>query len=126
MFQITRPFKSNLAIFWEFGNLTQYAKNLVMVIFVPLLLVIFMPSSLGFGFVSALSDTNGQIGSDGDPGVAVGMVVLVNVKIGVCGTDPVGVGVLVGGRGVRVAALVSVGVRVTVPEGVIVGSTTSV
>src|SRR5262245_54115442 len=83
VFHIITLFRNSLSIFWEFGVLAQYAKNRSMVMVEPLLLVMSMASSLGFGFVSTLSDTVPQIGSKGAMGVSVGLVVLVGVKIAV-------------------------------------------
>lgn len=94
----------------------------------PLLLVMSMLNSLGFGFDNALSDTNGQIGSDGATDVAVGVNVLVGVELGVGVEVDVEVGVFVRvgvavGVFVRVGVAVGVFVRVGVPVrvGVLVG-----
>ena len=133
LFQISMPLRNNLSIFWEVTDLTQYAKNLLMVMVDPLVLVISMPNSLALGFVNALSDTNPQIGSKGDMGVTVGISVNVGVgvlvgvfvRVGVFVTVLVGAGVWVG-AGVCVGGFVSVGVRVGFFEGVMLGSTTSV
>ena len=114
VFQITAPLRSSLAIFWEVGDLTQYEKNRLIVTAGPLL-VISILSSLGFGFASALSNTDPQIGSDGLTGVCVGMVVFA-----------AGVFVFVGGLGVFVVGFVAVGVGVIVLVGVRVGNTTCV
>ena len=90
-----------------------------MVMVEPLLLLISMPSVLEGEFVSALSETDGQIGSDGATDVAVGVA----VHVGVCE----GVNVIVGVRvrvkvGVMVAVKRDVLVRVSVgPPGVLVG-----
>jgi hypothetical protein len=143
VFQITAPLRSSLSIFCEGCDFTQYAKNLLIAIVVPLLLVISILSSLGFGFVIALSETAPQIDSDGATDVAVGVSVFVGVKVdvnvdvkvgvkvGVVVRVFVGVDVLIGvnvlvGKGVFVGGFVSVGVGVTVLVGVEVGSTTSV
>ena len=88
-----------------------------MVIVDLLLLVISMPSSLGFGFVSALSDTDPQIGSDGLMGVDVGIAVFVGVKAGVA---------VLAGAGVFVGRFVTVAVRVGFFVGVLLGNTTCV
>ena len=72
-----------------------------------------------FGFVSALSDTNLQIGSDGLIGVGV------KVSVGAAGVF-IRVGVFVGGFGVFVEGFVAVGVGVIVLVGVRVGNTTCV
>jgi hypothetical protein len=76
-------------------------------------------SSLGFGFVSALRNTDPQIDSDGPIGVCVGTA-FVDVKIGVRVSVLAGAGVLVG------LGLVAVAVRVGLGEGVELGSTTAV
>ena len=117
LFHISRPLRNNLSIFWEIGDLTQYAKNLFMVIVDLLWLLISILSSLVVGFVSVLRNTAAQIGAEGDTGVSVGAGLFVDVKIGVF--VRVGAGVFVGG-------FVIVGVGVLVLEGVILGSTTSV
>jgi len=91
-----------------------------------------MPSSVVIVFVSAPSDTDPQIGSDGATDVAVG--VFVGVKLGVGVRVAVGVFVRVGvsvnvlvGPGVRVGlGFVSVAVSVGFFEGVVLGSTTGV
>ena len=62
----------------------------------PLLLVISIPSSLGLGFVRALSETNPQIGSVGAEGVGDGVKVSVLVDEGVKVDVMVGVRVWVG------------------------------
>ena len=80
VFHITELLRNSLSIFCEFGSSAQFAKNLLMVIFEPLALVISM--LISFRFVTALSDTDGQIGSEGAEGVAVGMVVIVGVRVG--------------------------------------------
>lgn len=131
LFQISMPLRNNLSIFWEVTDLTQYAKNLLMVMVDPLLLVMSMLSWLVFIIVNALSDTDPQIGSKGDMGVTVGISVDVGVLVGVFVRVGVFVTVLVGtgvwvGAGVRVGGFVSVGVRVGFFEGVMLGSTTSV
>ena len=92
-----------------------------MVIVEEVLLVIFMLSTLGFGFVSALRNTDPQMGSEGATGVGVGMEVFVGVFVRVF----VRVAVLAG-MGVFVGGLVSVGGRVGLGEGVQLGSTTGV
>jgi len=91
-----------------------------MVMVEPLLFVIVARRSLGFGVVKALRDTDGQIGSVGALGVAVGTPVCVGVRVGLL------VGVAVGGLFVGVRVLVIVGVGVIVLDGVALGSTTSV
>jgi hypothetical protein len=83
--------------------LTQYAKNLLMVIGFGPLLVIFAASSFGFGFVNPLSVTAGHIGFVGTTGVKVGIEVF--VRVFVAG----GVFVAVGGLGVKVVVGESVG-----------------
>ena len=88
-----------------------------MVIVEEVLLVIFMPSSLAFGFVSALSDTDPQMGSEGATGVWVGLEVFVGVFVRVA---------VLAGMGVFVGGLVSEGMRVGLGEGVQLGSTTGV
>jgi hypothetical protein len=130
VFHITTLLRNNLSIFWEVGNFTQYAKNLLMVISDPLLLVISMLSSLGFRFVRGPSNTNApQPGSDGDTAVAVGVGefvgidVFVNIRLWV--EVKTGVDVFVG-AGVFVGGFVGLGVGVLVGEGVILGSTTNV
>jgi hypothetical protein len=86
--------------------LTQYAKNLLMVIGFGPLLVIFAASSFGFGFVNPLSDTAPHIGFVGIPGVEVGIVVFVRVG-GIFVAE--GIFVAVGGLGVKVVVGESVG-----------------
>src|SRR5262245_13975006 len=87
-----------------------------MVIGPPLLLVMFVSSSLGFGFVRAFIPTDGQSGANGTDGVCVGVSVMVGVKVRV--------GVDVGGTGVRVRVRVGGGVSVGGPaEGVHEGRT---
>lgn len=124
LFQINVPLRVSISSFCEVGVLTQYAKNLSMVMVAPLLLVMSIPSSLAFGFVSALSDTDPHSGSIGGMGVNVGVKVgvfvdvEVNVEVGVF----VRVGVLVregvrDGRGVLVGPGVVVGLGVFVRVG---------
>jgi len=127
LFQTSTPLRNNLSIFWEVGNLTQYAKNLLMVMSDPLLLVMSMLSSLAGRFVKALSATDGQVNSDGATDVAVGEGVFVGVKVGVKVGVRVGVLVIVlVGRGVLVGFFVTVAERVGFLEGVVLGSTTAV
>ena len=115
IFHISMVLRNSLSSFCDCGVFTQYAKNLLIVIGVPLLLVISTPISLGFGLVRAPSVTVPHIGSEGAKGVAVGVKVAeaVKVAVGVC----VIVGVF---EGVNVREGVAVGVRVLVLVGVTV------
>ena len=124
----------------EGGVLSQYTKNLVMVIVAALLLVIVVLIS-SFWICKALSDTGMlkslQSGSTGATGVLVGVgvsvAVDVAVKVSVCDGVSVrtGIGVAVRvlvrvGTGVLVRVLVGTGVRVNVggpAEGVQEGRT---
>ena len=117
LFHISVPLRNNLSIFWEVGDLTQYAKNLLMEMADPLLLVISMASSFGFKFVSALSNTVPQVGKDGAMGVMLGIAVFGGMKVGVFS----GASVLVGMLG-----FVSVAVRVGFFVEVAFGKTTAV
>jgi hypothetical protein len=85
-----------------------------------------MPSSLVLGFVSALNDTDGQVGTVGAAGVAVGVGVDVGVKVRVdvdVGVK-VRVGIDVGGMGLFVRVGAGTGVDVLGPfEGVHEGIT---
>ena len=83
VFQITIPLRNIRSIFWEGCDFIQYAKIRFMVTIDPLLFVISILSSLGFGFVTGLSDTVPHMGSDGATVVAVGVSVFVSVKVGV-------------------------------------------
>ena len=118
VFHITILLSVTLESFWEFGVLTQYANNWLMLIAPPLLFVMVIPSSLGFGFVMGLRVTKPpHNGSVGPVGVTVGTGVSVGVKV------VVGVKVIVGVKvtGVEVGVLVRVGVAVRVRVAVLVG-----
>ena len=116
IFQTGVPSRNNLSSFCDVGSFTQYAKNLLIVTWPPLVLVISIPSSLGLGLVMALNATDEQSGSIGADGVSVG----VGVRVGV----DVRVGVEVGGIGVRVGVGTRDGVCVGGPaEGVHEGRT---
>ncbi len=96
-----------------------------MVIADPLLLVMSMLISLGFGFVIGLSETTGpQAGFDGATGVGVKVKVGADVLDGV--KVNVGAGVFVGGLGVFDGGFVAVGVGGIVLVGVRLGNTTGV
>jgi len=107
------PLRNNLSIFCEFGDFTQYAKNLVMVTGDLVRLETSMDISFGLGFVKVPSTIWVQFAIGGLTGVAVGSVVGVNVCV-------------LGGTGVFVGGFVLVGLGVIVLDGVALGNTTNV
>ena len=120
IFQMGLPPRKRRSSFWDVGNFTQKAKNLLIVISPPLLLVISAAISFGLGFDRAPNVMDGpRSGSVGADGVAVGVSVNVGVKVRV--------GVNVGGTGVRVIVGGGNGVSVGGPaEGVQDGRTNPV
>ncbi len=136
-FHISTSLRDSALSACEGGVLSQYAKNLVMVIVAPLLLVIVALIS-SFWICKALSKTDepqsGSARAVGvDVGVGVSVAVDVAVKVRVCDGVKVrtGIGVAVRvlvrvGTGVLVRVLVGTGVRVKVggpAEGVQEGRT---